>query len=143
MAQTSLADRKRASIEKINNWLNSCTRRNNISRNTISIGIVVLDHLKRGSDHNLHEVISPGGEISGARSGLGNILEEYGIPRKYLKEVTTRQGHQDGQKLFDEYNWGGFFEGCSDNERNEIVIETIEDFKRICHFVAETTEFKT
>ena len=79
-------------------WLESCTRNKKISRNTVAMGIVVFDHLKKHSPVSRNDVISQGGEVSGARSGLGKILESHEIPSSYLKEITTRQGHQDGQR---------------------------------------------
>lgn len=91
-------------------WLASCTRGNKVSRNTIAVGIVVLDHL-RSASQRMHvvereDVVSPGGEIRGARSGLSSLLLKYEIPVRFLKEATTRQAHQDGQRLFEAFEWG-------------------------------------
>ena len=72
----------------------------------MAIGIVVLDHLRRQCPVVRDNVLSRGGEIKGSRAGLGSILEKYNIPRRYLKEATTRQSHQDGQRLLDELEWG-------------------------------------
>ena len=93
---------RQRSREVLAAWLESCTRHGKISRNTVAVGIVVLDHLMRECPTQRATVISQGGEVTGARSGLGVTLERYGVPRKYLKEVTTRQGHQDGQRLFEQ-----------------------------------------
>lgn len=109
----------------IEDWLRSCTRGGRIARNTIAVGIIVLDHLKRTCPISRSEAVSQGGEISGARSGLGNTLESYGIPRSYLKEVTTRQGHQDGQRLFEQFEWGEKFAGMPKPAREELVLELI------------------
>jgi hypothetical protein len=95
---------KQESYQILNDWIASCTRGGKVSRNTVSIGIVVLDHLRQKCPVSKDEVISQGGEVKGARSGLGAILELYGISRGYLKEVTTRQGHQDGQRLFEAFD---------------------------------------
>ena len=94
------------SHEILAKWFESCTRNNKISRNTVAMGIVVIDHLKKNCPVSRDDVISQGGEVNGARSGLGKILESYGIPGAYLKEITTRQGHQDGQRLFEMFAWG-------------------------------------
>lgn len=75
------------------------------------------------------EVISQGGEVSGARSGLGKILESYGIPGSYLKEITTRQGHQDGQKLFEQFEWGKGLAKLPENVRDELLLELIGGFR--------------
>jgi len=77
------------SHELLNSWIQSCIRGKKISRNSIAVGIVVLHHLRLKCPVSREDVISPGGEIKGARSGLGNILETYNIPRHYLKEVTN------------------------------------------------------
>lgn len=106
-------------------WLNTCTRNGKISRNTVAIGIVVLDHLKKNGIVNRDDVISQGGEISGARSGLGRILESYDIPRNYLKEITTRQAHQDGQHLFEKFEWGKIFNNTEEIDREEIITSLI------------------
>lgn len=86
----------------LSDWLDSCTRGNKISRNTVAIGIVVLDHLRNSTVTLREDAVSKGGEITGARSGLKNILAKYDLPGTYLKEVTTRQAHQDGQRLFNQ-----------------------------------------
>ncbi|NJN94330.1 MAG: DUF4928 family protein [Anaerolineales bacterium] len=117
---------KQESYQILNNWIASCTRGGNVSRNTISMGIVVLDHLRRKCPATREEVISQGGEVKGARSGLGNIIEAYGIPRTYLKEVTTRQGHQDGQRLFEAFEWGAKLANLAPPAREQLLLELIE-----------------
>jgi hypothetical protein len=77
------------------------------------------------------EVISQGGEVSGARSGLGKILESYGILRSYLKEITTRQAHQDGQKLFEQLEWGKKLAKVPDSEREELLLELVGSLRNI------------
>lgn len=103
-------------------WLDSCKRGGKLSRNTIAVGLVVLDHLRKNGPITRESVISPGGEIKGARSGLGDILEKYGIPRNYLKEATTRQAHQDGQRLFDLLEWGEKLQLVPENEREGLIL---------------------
>ncbi len=127
-AQTEI---KQQSSETLNRWLNSCTRGGKISRNTVAIGIVVLDHLRRACPVFRDQVISQGGEITGARSGLRTTLAKYDIPANYLKEVTTRQGHQDGQKLFDQFEWGKKLAELPDNEREELLLELIAVLKKL------------
>lgn len=109
----------------LDEWLKSCTRHGKIARNTVAVGIVVLDHLRQTSQVSREEVISPGGEIKGARSGLRQTLEKYKIPKIYLKESTTRQGPQDGQRLFEAFQWGKKFGILSDEERNDLVLGLI------------------
>lgn len=120
---------KQDSREILAEWLASCTRHGKISRNTVAVGIVVFDHLRRACPVIRDEVISQGGEISGARSGLGKILESYGVPGIYLKEITTRQGHQDGQRLFEQLEWGKKLAEIPENERNDLLIGFIENLK--------------
>jgi hypothetical protein len=114
------------SLTILENWLISCTRGKKISRNTVCIGIVVLDHLRQKSPASREEVVSSGGEIKGARSGLGNILEKYEVPRHYLKEVTTRQAHQDGQRLLDNFQWGAYFGSVAEPNREQLMLELIQ-----------------
>lgn len=133
MEKTSIEKVKQQSHEALTTWLDSCTRRGKISRNTVSIGIVVLDHLRRNCPLTRYEVISPGGEVSGARSGLGIILESYDIPRSYLKEVTTRQGHQDGQRLFEQFEWGETLMKLPESEREELLLELISDLRSLAN----------
>lgn len=125
MENTWIEKVKQQSREVLTNWLDSCTRHGKISRNTVAIGIVVLDHLRRNCPLAREEVISQGGEVSGARSGLGILLESYEIPKSYLKEVTTRQGHQDGQRLFEQFEWGEMFMKLPESEREELLLELI------------------
>lgn len=79
------------------------------------------------------EVISRGGEVSGARSGLATILQSYDIPGNYLKEVTTRQGHQDGQRLFELFRWGDLIVGISEDERQKLLLELIESLRNLAN----------
>jgi len=99
----------------------------------VAIGIVVLDHLRRACPVSRDAVISQGGEVSGARSGLGKILETYGIPSGYLKEVTTRQGHQDGQRLFEQFAWGRLFEELTEEDRESLLQELITELHSIAN----------
>ncbi len=124
---------KRESHQIFEKWLESCTRKRKISRNTVAMGIVVLDHLRRACPVSRGEVISQGGEVSGARSGLGKILESYGIPGSYLKEITTRQAHQDGQKLLEQLAWGKKLAKLSDGERKELLLGLVEDLRNIAN----------
>lgn len=122
---------KQQSRQILNKWLESCIRHGKIARNTVAIGIVVLDHLRRACPVSCDDVISQGGEVSGARSGLGKILESYGIPSNYLKEITTRQGHQDGQRLFEQFEWGKKLAKLPDDVREELLLELIESLRDI------------
>lgn len=107
-------------------WIVSCTRGGKVSRNTVAVGIVVLDHLRKTCPVSKEDVITSGGEVKGARSGLGNTLEAYGIPASYLKEVTTRQGHQDGQRLFEQFEWGSKLTHLAPAERELILRELMD-----------------
>jgi len=98
-----------------------------MSRNTIAVGIVVLNHLRQRCPVTREEVISKGGEVSGARAGLGKTLEKYGVSRQYLKEVTTRQAPQDGQRLFESFRWGEVLTELPPDERDELLGELIEE----------------
>ena len=64
----------------LDDWLESCKRRGGISRNTVAVGIVILDHLRRECPIAKEKILSKGGEISGSRAGLHNILVKYGLP---------------------------------------------------------------
>jgi hypothetical protein len=122
---TQIAEVKQQSRQILSEWLESCTRHGKIARNTVATGIVVLDHLRRACPVSHDQVISQGGEVSGARSGLGTILESYDIPSSYLKEVTTRQGHQDGQRLFEQFEWGKRLAEIPEDEREELLLELV------------------
>lgn len=124
---------QRESRAILSKWLESCTRQNRISRNTVAMGIVVLDHLNRNCPVSRDDVISQGGEVSGARSGLGKILETHGIPNTYLKEITTRQGHQDGQRLFEMFEWGKKFAHLALKERETIFFDLIEVLRNLAN----------
>ncbi len=131
MKSPNIEEIKQQSHRILTEWLASCTRHGRISRNTVAIGIVVFDHLRRASPVLRDEVVSQGGEISGARSGLGRILESYNIPSSYLKEITTRQGHQDGQRLFEQLEWGKRLARIPESERDELLIELIGNLKSL------------
>ena len=140
---------KKQSVQILREWLESCTRNGKIARNTVAMGIVVFDHLRRACPVSRAEVISQGGEVSGARSGLGKILESYGIPSGYLKEVTTRQGHQDGQRLFDQLEWGRLLAGLTEDEKNKFngildqIYQKTNEVERINHIQLEIDQLRT
>jgi hypothetical protein len=67
-----------------------------------------------------------GGEIKGARSSLPATLEKYGVTRPYLREVTTRQGHQDGQRLLQALDYGNLLRDYSDGPRDLLLLQGIE-----------------
>jgi len=90
----------------VTGWLKSRIRGKSISRNTIAVGLVVLDRLRSKSPLSEGDIFSIGGEIKGARSGLPAILDKYGIPRRFLKEATTRQASHDGAKLLMDLKFG-------------------------------------
>ena len=123
MDYSDFAKLKQHSHDLLEEWLESCTRGGKISRNTVSVGMVVLNHLRQKCPCARDEVVSQGGEIKGARSGLRDILGQYDISGKYLKEVTTRQGHQDGQRLFSLFKWGEIFVNITAKEREEILLD--------------------
>lgn len=110
-------------------WLESCKGKGGaISRNTVAMGIVVLDHLRQGCPVDKSAVVSNRGEVAGSRSGLKKVLDKYGLPKDkvYLKEVTTRQGHQDGQRLFESLEWGRSLANLSAEKRDEYLTEGIQ-----------------
>ena len=117
---------EKESRDILKSWISSCTRSGRVSRNTVAVGIVVLDHLKKVCPLSRANVISQGGEIKGARSGLRNILKSYGLPSSYLKEVTTRSGHQDGQKLFEHYEWGNKLIELTESQRDQVLTRLIK-----------------
>ena len=125
MAHARVDEIKRNSHQILGEWLASCTRHGRVARNTIAVGIVVLDHLRHNCPVSRDDVISQGGEVTGTRSRLGSILESYGIPSTYLKEVTTRQGHQDGQKLFEHLEWGNRLATLTSDDREKLLFEMI------------------
>src|ERR1041384_3958539 len=123
--KSDLAEVSSQSRKMLQAWIDSCTRGGKVSRNTIAIGIVVLDHLRRTCPVERRDVISKGGELKGARSGLTKILEKYRIPGSFLREVTTRQGHQDGQRLFYSFDWGKSIMGLPTAQREDLLLELI------------------
>ena len=122
---------KKESHEILAQWLESCTRSQKISRNTVAMGIVVLDHLRKNCPVSREMVISRGGEVTGARSGLVRTLKSYDIQDGYLKEITTRQGHQDGQRLFEMFEWGGKFSGLTEEERDTLILSLIDTLRHL------------
>lgn len=110
----------------LDRWIASCTRSGKVSRNTVAVGIVVLDHLRTVCPVERSQVISQGGEVKGARSALTGVRGAYGIPRSYLKEATSRQSPQDGQHLFEQLDWGRLLVPLPEKERDELLLELID-----------------
>ncbi|MCC7207119.1 MAG: hypothetical protein IT323_07435, partial [Anaerolineae bacterium] len=109
------------SLERLRRWLRSCTRKGKIARNTVAVGMVVLDRLRETCPVSGEEAFTAGGELKGARSGLAAVLEKYGVPGAYLKEATTRQSHQDARRLLDELEWGNGLSRMSSSGRDEAI----------------------
>ncbi len=111
----------------LNDWLSACTAGKKApSRNTVAMGIVVLDHLRAPCPLSRNDVISPRGEVSHSHSGLGKVLARYDLPERYLKECTTRQAHQDGQKLFDAFDWGQMLCVLPEGQRDQLLLDLIQ-----------------
>jgi hypothetical protein len=111
----------------LHKWLESCERRGGISRNTVAVGIVILDHLRRECPVAKENILSKGGEISGSRAGLRNVLTTYGLPENYLKEVTTRQAHQDGQRFLEALGYGAKIAKLKAEEREGQLVGAIQE----------------
>lgn len=122
-------------LATVQDWINQHSAKNGIpSRNTVAVGIVVLDHLVQKCPVEKSEIQSNRGEIRGARiPGLAPILEKYGVPSTYLKEVTTRAGHQDGQKLFEALNYGQSLSKLSAQQRQDYLLEAIQALTTQAH----------
>lgn len=113
-------------VEKITEaWLLSRTRSGKLSRNTIAVGLVILDRLREKCPLKRSDILSSGGEIKGSRSGLGKVLEKYGIPKTFLKEATTRQAHQDGIALLEKLGYGSRLSRLQRTERDEQLLQPI------------------
>lgn len=120
-------------LEPLAAWLETCKTRNALSRNAVAVGIVVLDHLRRKCPLERDEITSARGEIRGARSGLKSVLEKYGIHGKYLREVTTRAGHQDGQRLLEALEYGSVLAPLSETSRDRCLVDAIGVLVRLAH----------
>lgn len=81
--------------QALDEWITSCTRKGKVARNTIAIGIIVLDHMRQEMPAVREQVLSPGGEI------------------------------KDGQRLFESLKWGEIFLPLATPEREAILTELI------------------
>lgn len=129
MKTTRTKEIKQDAHRILDDWLKSCTRHGNVARNTVAVGIVALDHLRQACPVSPENVLSDGGELTGARSGLGKTLESYGIPSSYLKEATSRQAPQDGRKLLEQFQWGERLAALPRDERDKLLLELIGKLK--------------
>ena len=86
----------------VRSWIASCTRRGKVARNTIVTGLVILDSYATDANLARADLIAKGGEIKGVRgTNVSRVLAKYGLPPSFLKEVTTRSAHKDGERLAD------------------------------------------
>lgn len=126
---TTVEDTRKQSIQLLEQWLDSCTRRGGkISRNTFVVGIVILDRLRKQCPLSQSDIASSGGEIKHSRSKreLPRIYAMYGLPDNYLKEVTTRQSPQDGHRLLELFEWGGILMVLKADDRDQLLVGLIE-----------------
>lgn len=114
-------------IEKsVADWLESCRRNKKISRNTIAVGLVILDRLRHEPVIEKTTIVSRGGEITGSRAGLPKLLAKFGLPENFLKEATTRQAHQDGQRLLNAVQYGKAFSSLNSQKRDLALRKAID-----------------
>lgn len=84
----------------VQRWITSCTRKGKVARNTVVTGLVILDHYASNPTLPRSKLIASGGEIKGVRgANVPRVLLKYGLPATFLKEVTTRSAHKDGERL--------------------------------------------
>src|SRR5437016_1168583 len=112
-------------------WLESCKRKGKIARNTVAVGIVVLDRLRTKSPVTREEMFSEtGSELRGARSSLGSTLRKYGLPENYLKEATTRQASHDSERLLQGLDYGRTLAALKPAEREKALKEGIDVLRK-------------
>jgi hypothetical protein len=121
------------SLDKLIQWLESCKQRGKLARNTVAVGIVALDHLRRTCPTTEAEVFTSGNELKGARSGLQPLLASYGVPSTYLREATTRQAAFYARRLFEAFDWGNAFAPLDAEQRDELLLELIGYLTGIAH----------
>lgn len=86
--------------DAVRSWIDSCTRRGSVSRNTVVTGLVILDRYATDKTLAAGKLIAEGGEIKGVRgANVSRVLTKFGLPATFLKEVTTRSAHKDGERL--------------------------------------------
>ena len=115
----------RAAEQALRAWLESCVRQKKLSRNTIAVGLKVLDWLRSECPLPKDSVLSPGGELKGARSGLRRLFPKYGIPEGFLKEATTRQAAHDAQRLLDMLDEGRMLCELCPEERDAVLSQLL------------------
>lgn len=122
-----MADSKAETVEQITQeWLRSRVRKGQLARNTVAIGLVILDRLREKCPLKRSDVLTSGGEIKGARSGLRKVLEKYSLPEKYLKEATTRQAQPDGIALLEQLRYGSKLSSLRPADRDEQLLRSIQ-----------------
>ncbi len=128
----------------LDEWIKARTRKGKLSRNTVAVGIVVLDHLRNTCPVRRDDMLSSGGEVKGARSGLARVLAAYQIPPTYLKEVTTRQGPRDGEDLFRALDWGNLLVHLLPSERDQLLLEMIDSLVQVArqHLMRENIKLR-
>lgn len=109
-------------------WLESCRRKGSVARNTVAVGIVVLDRLRCKCPLTPLEVFSQtGGEVKGARGdALHATLGKYGIPANYLKQASTRQAAPDADRLLRTLEYGHVLVGLLSAARDKALVDAIE-----------------
>lgn len=86
----------------VRSWVASCTRRGKVARNTVVTGLVILDCYATDAKLARSSLIAKGGEIKGVRgTNVSRVLAKHHLPASFLKEVTTRSAHKDGERLAD------------------------------------------
>lgn len=117
----------------IREWLQSCTRTEELSRNTIVVGIKILDSLRTTCPLPKNAIGSPGGEVKGVRSGLNKLLPKYGVPADFLRAATGRQAWHDAERLLDDLNEGEALVPMSPVERDEILCSLLDILAEEAH----------
>lgn len=114
----------------VREWMDSCSSKQNrkpgeTTRNVVAAGLVVLDRLRQKCPLSRTDVFTSGGELSGARSGLGIVLKRYGVPPNYLKEATGRQAAPYGERLLRLFKYGKILAKVEPAKRDQLLLDGI------------------
>ncbi len=114
-----------AAMAVVQEWFESCRRGKEPSRNTIAVGMTVLDWLRETCPLPKAETLAEGGEFRRVRSGLSRLFAKYGIPANFLKEATGRQASPDAQRLLDMLEEGRIFAPLSHKQRDALLLSLL------------------
>jgi len=109
----------------VDRWLDPLRRAGSVPRETVVVGLFILDSLREWCPVVPSEAVSASGKIVGADAGWHALAAKYGLAAPDIGQISW-QAHEAGQRLLQELDYGNVFAGLGPEARDAILLEGID-----------------